>query len=314
MRDVGNVDAQRHRAVRAVGQADGVVIVAGVVGVDGDDGLGREVAAAGQGLLVDAAGGAAGLVQGGLGELVRQVELADDRQRVHARVAPVPQDLGDDRLARLAPQAVRDDLEDDLVLGAGAGAGGVGDGEVVEQDVAVGPDHGPGVGLEHRADERQVAALFHLEEPPVVPAVALALDLGQNGVAGDGVAGGAGWDEEVFAGGGPVLVGGFDEAEAALRQAEAALDGAVAGPAGGFLGGPLAGQLQVAADRLDLALADELLHERPEGGVVLLGHVEEAGQPPQPHRPVMVRLHVGQDSVACGHGDSLSRVLWKVLV
>ena len=79
--------------------AHGVVEVAGVDGVDGDDEVVGEVLAAVEVVFAERGGRVARFFQGVLGERIGQAVGADDRQRIDAGLAARPENLGDDALA-----------------------------------------------------------------------------------------------------------------------------------------------------------------------------------------------------------------------
>ena len=120
VRHVGDVHAQPPVAVVEPLQRDRVVEVAGVDRVDRDDRLAGQVEPAVADRFVELLGLLAGLFEGVVGELVGQVELADDRQRVDARLAPRPEHLGDHAFAVVDVRGEADHLDDDLVVGLGA--------------------------------------------------------------------------------------------------------------------------------------------------------------------------------------------------
>ncbi len=176
-----------------------------------------------------------------------------------------------------------------------------------------------------RADEPRLAALHDLDHAAEVAARRPAADLGHDGVVGDGALGVLGADEKVLAAHRALGRLRNDEPEPPLRQAEPALHGVGRpglGPGAPWPAGHWrairvcarsdgasgtrgrARQLQAAgrAD-LDVALAQHLLDERAELGIVLLGDVEEPGQAPDLGR-VMVRFQVRQDLFAGGHAGS----------
>ena len=85
MRHVGNVNPQPPMAVLQPLQRNGVVEIAGVDRIDRHDRLAGEILAAAD-RFVERLGLAVGLLDRVFGEAVGQVELADDRKRIDARL------------------------------------------------------------------------------------------------------------------------------------------------------------------------------------------------------------------------------------
>ena len=173
-------------------QRHGVVEVAGVGRVDGDDQVAGEVLAAVEVVFVEGGGGVAGLLQGVLGKLVGQAEGADDRQRIDARLAARPEHLGDDAFAAVLRRREAQHLEDDLVVGPGALGPGIADVDAVAEDGAVDADVALAVALEVGADELPRGPLQDAQDLAAgaeVGPVGLARDADQHLVAGGGVEG-----------------------------------------------------------------------------------------------------------------------------
>ena len=123
VRNVGNVDAQPPMAVVELLQGNGVVKIAGVDRIDRDDRLAGQIEPAFD-RLVEAGRLLPGLVQGVLGEFFGQVELADDRERIDARLALRPQDFGDHSFAAMHGRGEADHFHDHFVVGPGVLAPG----------------------------------------------------------------------------------------------------------------------------------------------------------------------------------------------
>ena len=104
-------------AVLQSGQRNGVVEVAGVGRIDRDDRLAGQVESALGDRFVEGLGLLASVFQDVLGKLFRQVELANDRERVDARLAGRSQDFGDYAFTFVDGRREADHLEDDLVAG-----------------------------------------------------------------------------------------------------------------------------------------------------------------------------------------------------
>ena len=97
--DVGDVDAEAPVAPLVASQGDGVVEVAGVGRVDGDGQDVAQVEPVAEVVLGEAPGPPPGLVERLVVERVGDVEGADDRQGVDARLAARAEHLGDHPLA-----------------------------------------------------------------------------------------------------------------------------------------------------------------------------------------------------------------------
>jgi hypothetical protein len=93
--DVGDVNLQFEIVVGQLADQDRVVEVAGSFSVDGDDGERAEVAAAAEFGRRDGSGNFLGFVQDCGGEMVREVEFADDDFDVDAEVVLAAEDLRD---------------------------------------------------------------------------------------------------------------------------------------------------------------------------------------------------------------------------
>ena len=124
MRHVGNVHPQPPMAAVERLQRNRVVEIAGVGRVDGDDRLSRSGRAAPAGSTRRTAPPPAGPLPRRPRRSVGQVELAEDRQRIHPRLAPRPEHFHDHPFAVLHGRGEADHLEDHLVVARGAlGAG-----------------------------------------------------------------------------------------------------------------------------------------------------------------------------------------------
>ncbi len=237
------------RGAFELAEGDGVVEVAGVIGVDGGDEFVGEVFAVGHELSrVVGHGGGAGLGEDGFGEGAGEVELADDALEFYLGLAFSAEDFGDDALGELVALGIFEDFEDDFVIFGTVFGGDVADFDGGFEDVAVGDDD-PSTGLfGKRADDFIGGAFENFDDAAgdifSVAGVVFFADDDFSGdvVAGDGVEVFACGDEEIAVGVGFVR---DDETEAAGGLAENAGDfvsdgGESEGAAGGdndFVGG-----------------------------------------------------------------------------
>ena len=95
----------------------------------------------------------AGFVQGIFGELVGQVELADDRERVDARLSARAEHFGDHALAVVQRRGEADHLDDHFVVGPGVLCARIADVDRPGEQRAVDLHVGRAGRLEIRADE-----------------------------------------------------------------------------------------------------------------------------------------------------------------
>ncbi|MFO0926896.1 MAG: hypothetical protein U0736_07610 [Gemmataceae bacterium] len=164
MGHVGDVNSQLPVAgFRVAGDGDGVVEVAGVDRVDGDDQIGGEVVASVQVGFVERIGGGAGLLQRVVGELFRQVERADHRQRVDAWLAVRPEYLGEHPLAAVIGAGEAHHLEHHLVAAAGALGAGVANRDAMTEHGSVDAHQPLAIALEVSADELAGGSLQHAQ-------------------------------------------------------------------------------------------------------------------------------------------------------
>ena len=174
-------------------QRDGVVEIAGVVRVDGDDeGVGEVFAVAGGGIGVESVDAAACILGDLRGETVGQMELADDGQQVHAGLAAFAQALHDDPAGRPPFLGVLRDLGHDLVALPGGFGARIPNQDRAMQQVAV-RLYVPGIGVAHQLPDKAAFAPFEDTDDLAAQhhlSVALgALDhADQDPVAGHGVA------------------------------------------------------------------------------------------------------------------------------
>ena len=152
VRNVGDVYAQPPMAVVEPLQGDGIVEVAGVDRIDRDDRLAGQIEPAFD-RLVETVRLLAGLVQGVFGELLGQVELADDRERIDARLALRPEDLDDHPFAVVHGRGEADHFHDHLVVGPGVLGARIADEDRLGEERAVDLHEGRTLRLEVGADE-----------------------------------------------------------------------------------------------------------------------------------------------------------------
>ena len=229
--------------------------------------------------FVEMPGLVAGVVEDLLVERIRDVERADDGERVDPRLAPLAEDFGDDALAFQVGRGVADHLDGDLVARLDALGAGVADVDRVVERRAVDPDEAGAALLEVGADEDSRRSREDLDDAAfdVHPRPPGSLgDLDGHLIAAGGVAAGVGRDVDLVR---SVASGvGADEPEAPGRAAEDADDHPR--PVG------LAQGLVLA--QVELLLLDEPLDRLAELGVVVGGDLE----PPR-HRLERDRLVIG---------------------
>ncbi len=132
----------------------------------------------------------AGLHQGLVVELVGDAEGADDRERVDARRAARPEDLGENPLALVLRAGVTDDLDGDLVAWFGPLGARIADVERLLEVRAVDPDIASLGLLEIRSDEQSRGARHHPHDTAlhvVAGGMRLPGDLDGDLVAGGGI-------------------------------------------------------------------------------------------------------------------------------
>jgi hypothetical protein len=165
--DIGDVNAQLPLAARGVVlQADGVVKVARVGRVDGEDELGRQVLAGFPRavlFLLEALARFAGFLDGLFAEHLAQAVALDDRLRLHIGATGLAEHLHDDALGVVVLGGVAHDLEHDLVAGLCVLGVRVANDHRVAQGAAVWNDVVLALDLGERARERSLAALDDFE-------------------------------------------------------------------------------------------------------------------------------------------------------
>ncbi len=165
MSHVGDVNGQAPVAGLLVArQADGVVEIAGVGRVDGDDRVLREVFAAVEVSFVKRLGRLPRFLKGRLGKHVGEAERADDREGVDAGLAIRPQHLDDNAFATVFRAGKAQHLEDDLVVRLRPLGARVADKDTVTEDGAVDADEAFSLALEVGADEMARGPLEDTED------------------------------------------------------------------------------------------------------------------------------------------------------
>ncbi len=152
VRNVGDVYAQPPMAVVELLQGNGIVEIAGVDRIDGDDRLAGQIEPAFD-RLVEAVRLLPGLFQSVCGEFLGQVELADDRERIDARRALRPQDLDDHPFAVVYGRGEADHFHDHFVVGPGVLGSRIADEDRLGEERAVDLHEGRALRLEIGADE-----------------------------------------------------------------------------------------------------------------------------------------------------------------
>ena len=163
VRHVGDVDPQPPMPVVELLQRDGVVEIPRVDRIDRDDRLAGEIRAVAD-RFVERFGLPAGLVQGVFGKMVGQVELADDRERVDARLSARAEHFGDHALAVVQRRREADHLDDDFVVGPRAFRAGIADVDRLGEQRAVDLHVGRAGRLEIGADELVRLALDDFDD------------------------------------------------------------------------------------------------------------------------------------------------------
>jgi len=118
MGSVGDVYAEQPLVVGEFAEANGVVEVAGVGGIDGDDGLVAGVLAdtgLDGGFAVEVFDSVAGVVEGGAGEIFFEAEAAHDGFEFGGRGAGFSEAFEDDAVGEKFCGGVIEDFDEDLV-------------------------------------------------------------------------------------------------------------------------------------------------------------------------------------------------------
>ena len=300
VRDVGDVDAQGAEPPVVAREADGVVEVPRRRRVDGDDERIAQVGAVLQLGLVEVSRLLSGVFQGVVVEDVGDAERPDDGQRVDARLAALPQDLGDDALALDLRRRIPDHLDGDLVAGLRALRAGVADVDGRGERLAVDLDVAATLLLEVVADEHARGPRDHADDLALVVEAGRVRplhDLHGHHVARGGVEPAVGGDVDVVV---PALrLLGADEAEALRRSAERADEEALV----------RRGRLRegLVLRQVELSLPDQGLHGRAELGVILDPYGESPRHGLQGDGPVILAGDEAEDFVVVvAHARELS--------
>ncbi len=169
--DVGDGDQQPPAGPRALGRAQvgghaehRVVVVAGVLAVDGDEGHVAQVDAPGPVLRAHVVGDRGQLPARGVGEFHRHVELAHGDLDLHAGVVDLAQDLDHAAQGLEIAGRLAQDLHRDHLAGLGARRVLGRDQDVVLDALVLGRDDEGAVLLQEAADQLQRAPLDDLDD------------------------------------------------------------------------------------------------------------------------------------------------------
>ena len=227
MRHVGDVDAQEPMALFQSRERNRVVEVPRVGRVDRHDGLGRQIDSILGYRSVERIGRLARFLEHVLGKLLGQIELANHRKGIDARLSARAEHFGQYAFAFVDRRGESDHLENDLVVDPGVLRAGVADLDRLGEQGAVDLDEAGPVRLEIGADELMRLPLDDLDDLAARARVARPrfAQLHQHHVAGGRVAAPFGRYVDVFR-----LLGLFrrpgraNEAEALLRSLKGADD------------------------------------------------------------------------------------------
>jgi hypothetical protein len=231
--DVGDVDANLHVAVGKFAEGDGVVEIAGGVGVDGDDEVATKIFPSDRAIGKFDGGKRFGLGEGFGGESGGKVEFSDDGKDIDAGIGGAAESFDEEAFGVGSAIFPVDQFSDHLVAGFGLrrafGTGGW-DVEIVEKAGVVRDDDEEAGGFLESADDHGGAA-FEDTVDTAAGAVGIrrsaatgggsgpAIDAGNDEVAVKGRAGIFGGDVKV---GGSV--GGNDEGKALRVELNGACD------------------------------------------------------------------------------------------
>jgi len=213
VRNVGDVDADLHMAVGEFAEGDGVVEIAGGVGVDGDDEVAAEIFPSGRAIGKFDGGKGFGLGEGLGRESGGEIEFPDNGKDIDAWICGSAEPFNKEALGVGSAIFPVDQFGDDLVAGfgnRGAFRAGGGDVEIVEKAGVVGDDDEEAGCFLESADDHGGAAL-----EDTVDTAAGAFRFGRAAATGGGSGSAidAGYDEVAVKGragvfGGDVKVGG----------------------------------------------------------------------------------------------------------
>ena len=119
MRDVGDVNPEQPMAILQSLQGDGIIEVAGLGGIDGDDRVpGKVRSIATVFARVESLGLPPGVFEHGLGKFPGQAELVNDHLGIHPRLSAGTEDFNDHSFAFIRVAGKADHFHDDLVTRA----------------------------------------------------------------------------------------------------------------------------------------------------------------------------------------------------
>jgi len=233
VRDVGDVDADFHVTVWEFPEGDGVVEIAGGVGVDGDDEFAAEIFPSDRAIGKFDGGKGFGFVEGLGGESCGKIKFPDDGEDVDSWVGGTAKTFDEDAFGVGLAVFPVDQFCDDLVAGFGlrrSVCAWCGDVEIVEKAGVVRDDDEESCSFLESADDHGSAAF-----EDAVDAAAGAVRFRRAAAAGGGSSSSidAGYDEVAVEGGacvfgGDVKVGGSvgrdDEREAFRVELDSACD------------------------------------------------------------------------------------------
>jgi hypothetical protein len=220
--DVGDVNADFDVALGKFAERDGIIEIAGGIGIDGDDEVAAEIFSADRAVGEFNGGEGFGFGEGLGGKGVGKIKFANDGKDIDAGVGGAAEAFDEDAFGVGLAIFPVDQFGNDLVAGFGLrralGTGG-GNVEIVEEAGVIGNDDKEAGGFLESADDHGGAA-FEDAKDAAAEAIGFgrtataggtgtAIDAGDNEIAVEGGAGVFGCDVEI---GGSV--GGNDEGEA----------------------------------------------------------------------------------------------------
>ena len=235
VRHVGDMHPQTPISAVELLQRDRVVEIPRVHRIDRDNRLGGEIRAVAD-RFVERFGLPAGFGQGVFRKLVGQVHLADDRERVDARLSARAEHFGNHALAVVKRRREADHLDHDFIVGPAFLCAGIADVDRLGEQRAVDLHVGRAARLEIGADELVRLAFDDFDDLAAWAGIAVPglFQLHDDHVAGGGVAGAIGGNVDVFQVAGRRLAAGeADEPEPllpALKHAGQAVDARTAKP------------------------------------------------------------------------------------
>ena len=161
MGDVGDVNADLHVTVGKFAKGDGVVEIAGGVGVDGDDEVATKIFPSDRAIGKFDGGKGFGLGEGLGRESGGEIKFSDDGEDVDAWIGSAAEAFDEDAFGVGSSIFPIDQFCDDLIAGFGHGRAfrtGGGDVEIVEKAGVVGDDDEEAGGFLESADDHGGAA------------------------------------------------------------------------------------------------------------------------------------------------------------